>query len=342
MKRISLIGRVMALACLAAVALPIFTQSPYAQTAGVASLDQIVVTVSDLQRTERFYHDGLGFETVDRGELAGDGFAHLVGVPSAKAKTLIMQVGAERVRFVQYLQPGRRYPEDSRSPDLWFQHFAIIVSDMDKAYARLKAVRFEAISNNGPVTLPPQNGDVKAFKFRDPDGHPLELLYFPPGQGRAVWHRPTKKLFLGIDHSAIGVSDSDRSKGLYERLLGMSIAYQGINRGPSQEHLDGTFGAVVRITGLRPTATDGAGVEFLEYLTPPTGRPAPPDARSNDLAHVELEFTVKDLDGLVSSLRAAHTPFVSPDVVELTGRIRAAMVRDPDGHAILLEEMGDR
>jgi hypothetical protein len=79
-------------------------------------------------------------------------------------------------------------------------------------------------------------------------------------------------------------------------------------------------------------------VEFLEYRTPATGRPAPVDTESNDLVHVTLDFAVDDVDGMVAKLRQAHTPFISPDAVDL-GEVRAALVRDPDGHAILLEQM---
>ena len=310
-----------------------------ALAAGVVGIERILVTVSDLDRAEGFYRDGLGFETVGRGEVAGDGFAHLVGLRDGRAKTLTMRLGQEEVTFVKYDAPGKPYPADSRSPDRWFQHFAIVVSDMDKAYAQLQRVGFTPISNAGPVTLPPANGFVRAFKFRDPDGHPLELLYFPPGQGRRVWAGAGDRLFLGIDHSAIGVADTERSEAFYEKLLGMRVAYEAVNRGPTQESLDGTFGAVVQITGLRPPAETGPGVEFLEYRTPATGRPAAVDTESNDLAHVELAFTVDDLDGLVAKLREARAPFISPDAVDLGDGMHAAMVRDPDGHAILLEQI---
>jgi catechol 2,3-dioxygenase-like lactoylglutathione lyase family enzyme len=325
-------------ALLAATVLSALAGPAKLQAAAVERLDRILVTTSDLDRAERFYRNGLGFVTIGKAELGGDAFSHLVGIPGAHAKTLTMRLGKEEVTFVRYARAGRPYPRDSASPDLWFQHFAIVVADIDRAYARLKRVGFTPISEGGPVTLPPANGQVRAFKFRDPDGHPLELIYFPPGQGRAVWQARGDAIFLGIDHSAIGISDTARSSDFYTRLLGLAAAYAGVNRGPAQERLDGTFGAVVRITGLRPPAPDGAGVEFLEYLTPATGRPAPREARSNDVAHVELEFEVDDLDALAKALRDAHTPFVSPDIVDLGGGRRAAMVRDPDGHAILLEQ----
>jgi catechol 2,3-dioxygenase-like lactoylglutathione lyase family enzyme len=199
--------------------------------------------------------------------------------------------------------------------------------------------RSHRFPKEGRVLLPAQNGSVKAFKFRDPDGHPLELLSFPFGQGRPVWHQlAEKRVFLGIDHSAIGVSDTDRSTAFYRDLLGMTVAYQTVNRGATQERLDGTFNAVVGITGLRPTSSNGPGIEFLDYFTPPTGRPAARDARSNDLAQLELRLAVDDLSETVNRLHAAHVAFVSPDIVELGNGRHAAMVRDPDGHVVWLDQ----
>ena len=53
---------------------------------------------------------------------------------------------------------------------------------------------------------------MTAFNFRDPDGHPLELLYFPAGQGRQVWHSQDQgPVNFGIDHTAVIVSDTPAS-----------------------------------------------------------------------------------------------------------------------------------
>ena len=45
--------------------------------------------------------------------------------------------------------------------------------------------------------------------FAIPDGHFLEILAFPPGKGDPKWHRPGDALFLGLDHTAIVVDDTD-------------------------------------------------------------------------------------------------------------------------------------
>jgi catechol 2,3-dioxygenase-like lactoylglutathione lyase family enzyme len=308
-------------------------------TAAVVKVEAFCATVSDLAETERFYRDGLGFQVVSRQTSDDPRLARLLGVEDAKLRVLVMRLGAERVEFIQFSKTRKTYPKDSRSPDLWFQHFAIVVSDMGKAYRHLQRIGISPISIGGPQTLPPQNGRVAAFKFRDPDGHPLELLYFPPGQGRAVWHeQPAGRLFLGIDHSAIAVADTARGKAFYSDLLGMVPTYDITNRGPTQEALDGTLNAVVQITGLRPSASDGPGIEFLDYRTPPTGRPAPPDTQTNDLVHVHLVMRVDDLDREVQVLDRQGRSLVSPGIVTLAGGERAVMVRDPDGHMLMLEQ----
>ena len=309
--------------------------------AAVVEVERISLTVADLDRTERFYRDGLGFVTVGRRHVEGPAVARLFDVAGTTTiESLVMRLGSDEVEFLAYRPWGRLYPEGSRSPDLWFQHFAIVVSDMDAAYAQLRRVAFAPISSGGPQTLPEQDGRVRAFKFRDPDGHPLELLYFPPGQGRPLWHLPAEgRVFVGIDHSAVAVSDTTASEAFYGGLLGMRIAYEVTNRGPTQDALDGINGAVVMITGLRPGSPSGPGIEFLDYRAPSTGRRAPSDTASNDLVHVHLVLRVDDLKSQVRRLRDNHVSFVSPGIVPLGNGIDAAMVRDPDGHVLLLEEL---
>ena len=111
---------------------------------------------------------------------------------------------------------------------------------------------------------------IKAFYFRDPDGHPLELISFPRGKGDPRWQRDGEDLFLGIDHTAIAVEDTERSLRFYRDMLGFRVTGGSLNYGTEQEHLNHVFGSRVRITSLRSSA--GPGIEFLEYVTPRDGR----------------------------------------------------------------------
>jgi catechol 2,3-dioxygenase-like lactoylglutathione lyase family enzyme len=301
----------------------------------------LTLTVADLDRSVAFYESALGFRRVSSTLVADADFDQLSGLFGARVRRATLALGDERIELEQFLAPaGRPLPADSRAQDLWFQHFAIVVRDLDAAYAQLQAHHVQPISQ-APQTIPESNAaaaGIRAYKFRDPDGHPLELLYFPPGKGDARWQRPGTALFLGIDHSAITVADTERSKRFWVGLIGLRVAGGSLNTGPTQERLDATAGAEVRITGLRAPRGGTPGLEFLQYLSPAGGREAVPPTRPNDIAHVRIVVEVDGLDELVGQLSDAGVAFVSPRPARVgtAGAARGLIVKDPDGHAVML------
>lgn len=306
-------------------------------------VDGVAITVDDLERSVAFFHDVLGFEEESVHEAQGAEWERLEGVFPLRLRLARMRLGTERIDLVDYLAPtGRPVPPGLGGNDLFFQHVAIVVGDMEAAYRHLRQRGVEHISS-GPQRLPdwnPAAGGIEAFYFRDPDGHALELISFPPGKGDPRWQVATAGLFLGIDHTAIAISDTAASLGFYRDLLGLRVAGESENWGPEQEHLNGVFASRVRITGLR--AAGGPGVELLEYLSPGDGRPVPDDLRASDLASWQTLIEVADLDAAWQRVRRAGVSFVSPGPVELpspeAGYSRALQLRDPDGHPVLLFE----
>src|SRR5213083_1854470 len=327
-------AKILVIALLTLCSVSIFAQSPK------VAVESIGMTVSDMDRAVEFY-SALTFQKVSDFEVFGDEFEHLEGVFGARMRIVRMQLGNEFLDLTQYLAPpGRPIPMDSRSNDLWFQHVAIVVRDMDEAFQRLRALKIKFVST-GPQTLPPSikaAAGIKAFYFRDPDEHNLEVIYFPPGKGDPRWQEKTDKLFLGIDHTAIGISNTDASLKFYRDLLGLRKAGESENFGTEQEHLNQVFGAHLRITGMRANA--GPGVEFLEYLTPRDGRTRPADVRANDIVHWQTMIATDNLDLVAEKLRTAHVRFVSSSVVVMpkdkSGFSKGALVSDPDGHDVLL------
>ena len=212
--------KVVVIALLAVCSVSISAQPPK------VAVESVGMTVSDIDRAVEFY-SALTFQKVSDVEVFGDEFEHLEGVFGARMRIVRMQLGNEYVDLTQYLAPpGRPIPVDSRSNDLWFQHIAIVVRDMDQAFEKLRALKVQFVST-GPQTLPPSiktAAGIKAFYFRDPDQHNLEIIYFPPGKGDPRWQEKTDKLFLGIDHSAIGISNTDASLKFYRDLLGLRKA----------------------------------------------------------------------------------------------------------------------
>ncbi len=306
------------------------------------SVAAVGFTVSDIDRSVAFYRDVLTFKLVSDVEVDGPEYDQLYGCFGVRARVARMQLGEQQLELTQFISPPdvRPIPVPSYSNDLWFQHFAIVVRDMEAAWAQLRKHHVRQVSPR-PQTIPLSNqaaAGIKAIKFRDPDGHNLELLWFPGGKGNSVWKRGGGDLFLGIDHTAIAVRSTENSVKFYRDLLGLTVAGGTLNMGTEQEHLDSLPGARARVTGLAPKMSP-PGVEFLEYELPTAGRPFPVDSHPTDLWHWQTTIVVSDIEAAASALRGM-AKFVSSAVVTLPDKSlgfgKGFLVRDPDGHAIQL------
>jgi len=324
---------------------PFLSATDAAQTSSkVEQVAAVGMTVSEMDASVAFYSKILSFEKVSDVELTGEDYERLQGVFGLRIRVVRMRLGNEFIELTEYLAPkGRPVPVDSRSNDQWFQHIAIITSDMDKAYAWLRQNKVEHAST-GPQLLPEWNKNaagIKAFYFKDPDKHALEILQFPKGKGDAKWHHASDKLFLGIDHTAIVVSNTEASLKFYRDVLGLGIAGTSENYGTEQEHLNNVFGARLRITSLRASG-GGPGIEFLEYLAPRDGRPAPADERASDLFHWQTTLIVNSTEQIARVLSQGNFRFISPGAVSISDRAlgfgKGLLVRDPDGHVMALIE----
>ena len=255
-----------------------------------SALDRIGLNVADLPAAIAFYETALGFSAsaIEQGDAA------LLGVRSVRRA--LLSRGRQRVELTQCDPPGAAYPDASAANDLWFQHCALATGDIAAAYARLRTAAFTPISRDGPQALP---GGVAAFKFRDPDGHPLELIQFPESDPATAG---------GIDHSAISVGDVERSIAFYAAELGLTERAWQVNTGPAQDALDGLAKVSVDVVALAPQAA-APHVELLGYRTP-QGRAGPPRLLS-DIATTRLVFRAE---------RAAG----------------ARVLRDPDGHVSVI------
>jgi catechol 2,3-dioxygenase-like lactoylglutathione lyase family enzyme len=307
----------------------------------VTAVDVVGLNVSDMDRALAFYTGVLPFVKVSDHEISGRPYELLTGVFGARSRVVTLRLGSEEIELTEFLAPrGRPMPADLRANDRLFQHIAIVVSDIATAYAVLREHGVEHAST-GPQRLPdwnPNAGGISAFYFRDPDRHFLEIIAFPPGKGSPKWHVMPTGIFLGIDHTAIVVDDTNASLRFYRDTLGLQVAGESDNYDVEQEHLNNVFGARLRITALR--AAKGPGIEFLEYLAPRDGRPAPTDLRANDIAHWQTTLVAKRLDTLVDLARDHRLTLVSPGPVDglplSQGFRTGSLTRDRDGHGIRL------
>lgn len=256
-----------------------------------AALTAIVafrLTTAEPERLARFYR-GLGFTAAER-ETIPDWEIAFLGLKGGGTR-LPLRLGEQLLDLDSFDDPGRPYPTEATSADLCFQHFALVTDDATAAWTRAAALGAIPISTGGPVTLPASAGGVTAMKFRDLEGHPLELLQFPPESG--VHWRGTG--IIGIDHSAISVSDVDLSRRFYE-VLGLSVQGPTLNRGATQTALDGLAGVEVDVVPMLPRK-DTPHLELLAYRKPrgrPIGR-----LEANDIAATRIVWAA-DRDELIS------------------------------------------
>jgi catechol 2,3-dioxygenase-like lactoylglutathione lyase family enzyme len=301
-------------------------------------IDRITLVVADLDRAEDDYVATFGCSVEQRGEIE----PALIGVlciRQTRGRRSVLRLGRERIELLEFTDlAGRTYPPDSTSTDLWFQHMAIIVNDMADAHRRVMANRgFRPISRHGPVRLPDGSGAVTAFKFRDHDGHPLELLAFPQGRVPRAWRSADGAgPFLGVDHTAIAVSHSARSAEFFGSVFGFSVGARTENRGPEQDALDDVDDVHVTVTRLA-RELPAPRMELLRYHAG-TRRPIPPGTGNNDIVATHAVVRVASLDATAAALAHRGTPLARDHLMTLRGGMRAALVSGPDGHNFLVEE----
>ena len=243
-------------------------------------------------RLLRFYA-ALGFAVGAEAAIPSSEMA-MLGL-SGGGRRWTMTLAAMKIDLDCFDAAGLAYPQGVDAASSCFQHLAIVTDDVDRAWAIARNLGASPISRDGPVTLPDSAGGVTAIKFRDPDGHPLELIRFPDIAARG-WKGQG---LLGIDHSAIVVSDLDASCAFY-RTVGLVKGKATLNHGATQAALDGLDAPCADVVPMHP---DGAPphVELLHYHRAEERRM--PWA-ANDVAATRIVW-----DGTTS-----------------------ALVRDPDGH----------
>lgn len=318
----------------------IFSWISFPSMGQVEKITAIAITVSEMERSVIFYKEVLGFKRVSETVHQGKAIEKLYGLKGVHLKIVRMQLGDEYIDLVDHLtNDGRPVPENLRSNDLSFQHIAIVVSDMDSAYRKLERYRVKHVSVT-PQTIPPDNiaaAGIRAYYFRDPDNHPLELIYFPKGKGHQKWQQ-SGSLFLGIDHTAISIRQTLTSHKFYHNALGIPKKGETFNQGKEQAALNNVEGATLHISGYRATA--GPGVEFLEYLYPGPGTPYPADSWPNDLWHWQTIMQVQNIKKVHAALKKNGYRILSDRLIKFSGPGGKTgytfIVRDPDGHAIQL------
>lgn len=138
-----------------------------------AVVDHIAISVSDMDRTIRFFNDVLGFAVL--WEKTGLNISTLVGLPDAYARQVMLEGYGMRIELFKYIRPQGKMREPHRQCDFGITHFCLSVKNIDSLYRQLLIKSVDFIS-------PPQEVRPKVWSvyFKGPDGISIELVERSP------------------------------------------------------------------------------------------------------------------------------------------------------------------
>lgn len=244
-------------------------------------LFQIAMSVTDINKTIRFYDDILGFDPVKKPQkLKGMIPSKIQGYKKVNGLIFWMNDAnpSFQLEFFQYFNPpARPMPESARPCDIGYSRMGIRVTDFDGVMHRLKENRIPLI------TEPIKFGDGRRVCFRDPDGVYLELIEKP-----VMISSPFNQNARAATQSVtLSVPDLKQAEGFFIDVLGMERS-DAVLHTPEMESLWGLAGAETKSSLLK---SGNILFELVEYLNP-RGRPMPDDRHIGDagLWHIAVLF----------------------------------------------------
>lgn len=135
-------------------------------------------------------------------------------------------------------------------------------------------------------------------------------------------------------HTAISVTDLERSIRFYCDLLGMKMEWRiDHKKGETYEKIVGLKNVDVSFAMLSGW---GSRIELFQFHSP-LGAPYPPDKPVSDKGITHLAFQVEEIDALYEKLASNGVRFNAPPLVVRPG-VKAAYFRDPDGITVEIVE----
>jgi len=298
--------------------------APASPIAGVGNFSHIV---ANLDKSLAFYRDALGMEADGAiRPFQGDPAIMKMGnTPGAQSRYIPLkaQGAALGVELIEYKDIDRK-PAQPCFYDPGAANLIVRVRDFDGTLARLKAAGGRVISAGGvPVTI--GNG-LKVVFMQDPDGFVVELNGAAPAQVAQAGQPAGNVASTGFE---LAVDNTEKTVAFYRDLLGFNLtATAAFNPDKVMNETAGAPGAQFR-QSRAPIPGTMMSMTFIEFKDIDR---KPLQTRVQDPGTAILQLNVRDLDGLVKTLKAAGYPTVSPDgqPVTIGGSTRIAIVRDPN------------
>lgn len=145
---------------------------------GVRAATHIGICVSDLERSTRFYRDGLGFEVVSS-VVVGDEFARLMEIDGeVRLEARVLRRDGLSIELLCFHRPGHRgSPRRRPLNELGFTHLSFRVDDLDAVAGAIRALGGEAheATRTRGAAVPGDPEGVYLY-CTDPDGVRIELV----------------------------------------------------------------------------------------------------------------------------------------------------------------------
>jgi catechol 2,3-dioxygenase-like lactoylglutathione lyase family enzyme len=159
-------------------AIPSFAAEPEAFTRTTIDLGCVV---TDIEKSVKFYTEGIGFHEVKGFEVPSD-LARDAGLTDSRPLSIrVLTLGddetATKLKLMQVVGAlPRTGDNDFIHSHTGFRYLTIMVADTDAALARLEKLGVKPIAK-GPVTLPDSLAPGMTLTcVRDPDGNIVELI----------------------------------------------------------------------------------------------------------------------------------------------------------------------
>jgi lactoylglutathione lyase len=137
-------------------------------------MSHVGLCVSDLERSLRFYTEGLGFEVADGFDI-GDGLAPLAEVPPpVECRAQFITHGSLTIELLGWRQPGVEGTPPASRRELGFTHLSVNVDDLAAVEARLVGLGARALEDTR-THLDLDGACVDIVFLADPDGVRIEL-----------------------------------------------------------------------------------------------------------------------------------------------------------------------
>lgn len=141
-------------------------------------------TVSDIERSLKFYTEALDFEVIHRQENKNEYTEKLVGLPGAHLKAAMLKLreapaGASGhiLELIEYIAPlGEKL--DTAPNNICASHLALLTDDIHTDCERLKLAGARFVSEPVGITAGMNEGGFTCY-LKDPDDYTLEILQPP-------------------------------------------------------------------------------------------------------------------------------------------------------------------